>query len=335
MKINITAFIILTVLASAGYAKPAKHEAKSQAASSATALLKQYHQSISLLESGKTRQALNSIPSDTAFNKAALNTDRLQILRARAFYQNNQFDKAIQEYSLLPKNSDLWITAVEERAHTYGKMGQYENAIADFTTLFSPVFIDFISPEAFFTKSLTQLRLCQFAGVYETLEQFKNLYLPKIDALEKAEKRQADEVISDAVNSLKAKGLNINSYATLAKQLPRNFHMHYEIQNLIATSKGELPPSQLKKISQKMSLLAKEDLTDIRVNLNKLKLVEAEIMQRLHIVENFKKDKRSRQGTFTKQSGQIEFPFNGEIWLDELDAYKGQASLCPNTAKGV
>jgi hypothetical protein len=270
-----------------------------------------------------------------AFNKAGLNTDRLQILRARAFYQNRQFDKAINQYSQLPKNSDLWITAVEERAHTYGKMGHYEKAIADFTTLFSPVFIDFISPEAFFTKSLTQLRLCQFAGVYETLEQFKKLSLPKIEALEKVENRQADDVILAAVNSLQTKGLNTNSYAALANQLPRNFHLHYEIQNLITSNKGEINSSQLKKISQKLSQLAKEDLADIRVNLNKLKLVEAEIMQRLHIVENFKKDKRNRQGKFTKKSGQIEFPFNGEIWLDELDSYLGQASLCPNKVKGV
>jgi hypothetical protein len=66
-----------------------------------------------------------------------------------------------------------------------------------------------------------------------------------------------------------------------------------------------------------------------------MQLVEAEIMQRLHLVENNKDDKRRKAGRFNKDKNQVEFPFNGEIWIDELDAYQVQAQKCPTLGKGA
>jgi hypothetical protein len=81
--------------------------------------------------------------------------------------------------------------------------------------------------------------------------------------------------------------------------------------------------------------MAKSDLQDVETNLNKLQLVEAEIMQRLHLVEGSKDDKRRKAGNFNKDKNQVEFPFNGEIWIDELDAYQVQAKECPTLGKGA
>ncbi|MCB0361147.1 MAG: hypothetical protein KDD35_00405, partial [Bdellovibrionales bacterium] len=296
------------------------------------AVIERYRLTLASLLQNQAKMALAIMPQAENFIQAGLNPDPLLITQARAYYQNKDYEKAIEAYSQIPQSSDYWLTAREERAHTQGRLGQYEKAIADFTTLFSPVFQDSIHPEVYFTASLTYLRLCQYSKVVALLNEFKKKMKIRVSQLTELKDGKSDALAMKAVDSLKNKEYNLVSYAQWASSLPRAFHQDFIIRDQIV----KFPSSQLSpKIKARLSQLAQQDLDDIKTVLTKLQLVDAEVMQRIHLAEQVKNNRRQSMGTFNAGKDQLYFPFNGEVWIDELDAYQVQSKSCPNQGGGA
>lgn len=252
--------------------------------------------------------------------------DRATLNKARALYAKGDYAGAVKKYSEIKKDSDYFVTAVEERAHTYGKAGHYHKALADLTTLFSPVFEKSLGPEPYFTQALTHFRLCQYKQVFETLDKYKANMRERVLALTSLSQKVASPALAEAASSLR-QNYNSLAYAKNAHLLPNLFHLDHKVKAAILNGDN-------KALTLRVAQLAYEDLNEIAANTKKLHLVEAEIMQRLNWAENRKDNDRSRIGKFKRDSGQLVFPYNGEVWIDELDAYQVQAENCPR-AKGA
>ena len=154
----------------------------------------------------------------------------------------------------------------------------------------------------------------------------------RVSQLTELKDGKSDALAMKAVDSLKNKEYNLVSYAQWASSLPRAFHQDFIIRDQIV----KFPSSQLSpKIKARLSQLAQQDLDDIKTVLTKLQLVDAEVMQRIHLAEQVKNNRRQSMGTFNAGKDQLYFPFNGEVWIDELDAYQVQSKSCPNQGGGA
>ena len=315
---RLTFILAVLLAASIGFAKPAA------SASRANALNQKLSLAVQLLNKDQAKKAISFISVDE-FRKAGLNPDLAIMTLARAQYQAGQLAAAEATYNLIDKSSDRWVQAVEERAHAKAKSGEYNRAIADLTTLMSPVFEKNLGPEPYFIQALTYYRLCQYNKVIETLEKFKANIKPKAAALISVANGEANEKIVQAARLINEKGLSAISYAKLAPELPTNFHLDFKAQELLKN-----PGAALNK---RVAVLAKQDLEEISQVTRKLHLVEAQLMQQLHIAEKSSDDGRKKIGKFKSESGQLVFPYNGEVWLDEVDQYQVTSESCP-TAKG-
>lgn len=290
------------------------------------ALVEKLRLALASLKFDEPKKALAILPSNVEFKKAGLPVDYLMITRARAQYQAGDFAGAEKSYSEVPQISDFWITAIEERAHTKGKAGDYNQALGDITTLMSPVFEKNLGPEPYFTAALTYFRLCQFGKVFETLEKYKTNMKARAQALEAVADRKSDAKILEAVEEMRKKGFSNVAYAKLAPSLPTNFHLDFGVRSVLNN-----PDATVDKVAK----LAEADLDEISRVTRQMQLVEAEVMQRLHIAEQRRSEGRGKIGKFKSGKNQMVFPYNGEVWLDEVDQYQVQSELCPNKVSGI
>lgn len=254
---------------------------------------------------------------------AGVDQDRAKLNRARAEYARGEYAAATDIYKEIKQDSDYFATAVEERAHAHGKAGEYDKAIADLTTLFSPVFEKSLGPEPYFTLALTHFRLCQYKQVFETMDKFKTNMRERVTALSSLANGVASPALAEAADALRS-NYALNSYVKNAHLLPNLFHLD-------KAAKAAIKSGNNQALTKRVAQLAKEDLSEIANNTKKLHLVEAEIMQRLNVAESRKDNDRSRMGRFKRDKDQLVFPYNGEVWIDELDAYQVQAENCPNS----
>ena len=320
MNKGLTLTLAVLLAASTGLAKPAA------SASKASALNQKLSLAIQALSKDQAKKAISLI-SVEEFKNAGLNPDLAIMTLARAQYQAGQLEAAQATYASIDKSSDRWAQAVEERAHAKAKAGDYNKAIADLTTLMSPVFVKSIGPEPNFIKALTYYRLCQYSKVIETLEKFKTNIKPKATFLMSVANGEANGKISEAARLLNEKGLKTVSYIKLAPELPNNFHLDFKAQALLKNP-GEA-------LYRRVAQMANQDLEEISKVTRKLHLVEAQLMQQLHIAEKGSDDGRKKIGKFKSESGQLIFPYNGEVWLDEVDQYQVTSESCPTAKDGV
>ena len=73
--------------------------------------------------------------------------------------------------------------------------------------------------------------------------------------------------------------------------------------------------------------MAVAELTEIKSTLTQLQIVEAEVLQQLTMAERLIADKKAKPieasgTTGSKAKDTLTFPFNGEIWFDEVTAYQ-------------
>lgn len=290
------------------------------------ALVERLRLALGAMKFDEAKKAVAILPSNVEFTKAGLPTDYLMMTRARAQYQAGDYAGAEKSYSEVPQISDFWVTAVGERAHTKGKAGEYNKALGDITTLMSPVFEKNLGPEPYFTAALTYFRLCQFGKTFETLEKYKKNMKARAIALSAVAEHQSDGKVLQAIEQIRKGGFSNVSYAKLAPELPNNFHLDFGVRSSMSNPDA---------VTAKVAKLAESDLEEISRVTRQMQLVEAEVMQRLHIAEQRRDEGRGKIGKFKSGKGQLVFPYNGEVWLDEVDQYQVQSELCPTKESGI
>ncbi len=80
--------------------------------------------------------------------------------------------------------------------------------------------------------------------------------------------------------------------------------------------------------------LAKAELKEYRQILNKMHIIEGEVIHRLAVDESLKGE-RSKLAKVEDKGDVLVFPYSSdEVWFDELDNYKARVKDCP-TLKGA
>ncbi len=291
--------------------------------------------------------------------------DLMTITAARLLFQNGFLDAASKYYERVPKNSDYWFDAQEESAWSQIRKGEPQNAIAITKTLVAPAFTSQVGPEPFFLRSLSQLKVCDYPSVVGTLNDFRNRFKPRAGELTKLAESANTPAVSRLVERMKAKGeLKLTELGKDAAALPRFVTRDAALLQNVLTEKvleaeaklaGELYARSLtggtatvgfqarlesfKKAVDTRTLaarsatygrvkaLAAEEVSEISGMLQKLHIVEAELLQQISIsdrVISATKGRTSQKvGTTGSQArDKVWFPAEGETWFDEYSNFK-------------
>lgn len=322
-----------------------------------------WQKAVQLGAAGDASKAAKILSEILASGEKAVNPDLMNITAARLLYQNGYLDAAIRYDMKVSRGSDYWYEAQEEAAWAYMRKGQLNEALAITKSLMHPDLALEVGPEAVFLHSLANLKVCNYPEVATALIQFKSRFRPKAANLQALLTESGASTIAQLLEVAKDKMLNTLAVGGLASKLPRQVGrdqivaergLRYGLLMKEAARAGELYSQSLQQGSQvgfqaafekirsqlearaqstkagfinRVQELARIEIKEISDMLQKMHIVEAELIQQTGMAERVAKDtKRDTANATTakvsKKADEISFPGDKEIWFDELTHYK-------------
>lgn len=291
-------------------------------------------------------------------------TDHIYITAARLLYQHGYLDAAMQYYQKVPKDSDFWLEAQEETGWSYIRKGEPQNTLAVTQTLMAPVFEKQIGPEVVFLHSLAQLKVCDYPGVVQTLQVFKNRFRPKAQNLLELAKTGVtpqSEVLVQKMKSGRPKLIELGESALFVPRLASRDEILFDFVQTQKALEAEAKTAgdlyarslsggtaqvgfqagidELRKAVEaraqsarsasftRIKAMAEAELNEFQQILQKLHIVEAEVIQQVTQAEKVIQASQGKSDvkkgtTGAKAEDKLTFPFTGETWFDELSNYR-------------
>ena len=114
---------------------------------------------------------------------------------ARTYYQKKKWDKAIEYYRQVPRDSRFWHETLFESSWAMMRSGKFRSAISNFQSLHSSFYEDYYLPESLILRSIVYLYICRYDEMDKVLNLFSKIYEPvqqKIDTKLRLEKTSAN-----------------------------------------------------------------------------------------------------------------------------------------------
>jgi hypothetical protein len=307
----------------------------------------------------KTDTGLALISRASEKSYSGVDPSRVHINTARVLYQRGKYNEALLSYDKVEKGSDYWIEAIEEKAWTHLKLDRPEQALAQLRSLNAPIFANQVGPEPFFLQALTNLRICAYPQVFGAIEQFKTTFQPRLSRLKELAKTGGTKEADEAVYRLVKGPYSLKSLGDKIGYLPRQFHRDLfiqknvdrrrqfveealtaiELQNegkfgpqasaWVTLAKSNAEASRI-NIFKRLKFLAEQELSEVKLILQKLAIVEAEVIQRVYSHEKVAKvGKQKVSDKPTKSDDTLNFKATDEVWIDELENYQVSIKDCP------
>lgn len=290
--------------------------------------------------------------------------DRKNMQAARDLYAKGKFDSAIKKYELIEKGSDYWLEAVEEKAWAYHLQNNHEKALAQTKTLLAEPLVQVVGSEPFFLQSLSNLKICDYPGIFATHQTFKDSQRARISALETLANTGASPAMNAVIEKVESFPVTFTQVGAEAKELPRLFYRDLDYQKRLLQAKladrgialiqermdsapeadkaklqksvdllSKSKVSALAKMKDRLQVLAKSEDKVNQLMLQKLGLIEIETIQRMHADKNMDPNEFS-SGKFSDVTmDDLVFPDDGKPWIDELDKYEVSANACPRNVR--
>lgn len=314
---------------------------------------------------GKPEQAAKMLAGLLTETDPYVSKELVYITAARLLYQQGFLDAAIRYDNQVTKGSDYWFDAQEEAAWAEMRKGQTGKALAITTSLMHPALKYEVGPESVFLHSLVSLKVCNYPEVINTLKIYKERFRPRVIALNKVATESENKSIAGLLEKAKIEELTPVKVGFLSAEIPRaaGFDRQlrhdgflYGIVQAEAKTAGDLFALSLQKGSQvgfqakfeqlkqkigsreqalkstftaRVKDLARQEVKDISVLLQKMHIVEAEVIQQTGLANRIvEASKKAGQGKDTEKAkvsvarDEVVFDGDGEIWFDELTHYK-------------
>ncbi len=288
--------------------------------------------------------------------------DMLALAQGHVLYQKGDLEGAVAAYKQIPKSSNLWLDSVEERAWTHLRQSDYDKAVGDITTALSPVLAPLAGPESYFLGNLMAYRVCDYSRIFNTSEAFKARHRLRLAAIQDLAQKGTNASLGEVFDRFDSNGVNAEAAGPKIESIPRTLIRDVQFIRLMESRRallsefkrsaqlaesGTAPPelekftavlrpqaAQFKQAAlQRTRALAQTDLREYRVILNKMHIIEAEVIQRLHMDDNMK-GQRNKLSKTDDKGDVLVFPYTKEVWMDELDNYQARVKDCP-TLKGA
>ena len=289
----------------------------------------------------------------------------INITAARWLYERGYLDASINYYNKIPKSSEYWFEAQEELAWTYMRKGQPQDALAIAKTQMIAEFAPHTGPEMIFLKALAQLKLCDFNESAQTLMIFKQRFYQRARDLMEVRDLGITTDTEKLVMALKKGRVELLNLGASAAKIPRYVSRDEYLMDLtrtwheleketlkaeelyarsltggtsevgfqafLAQFKRQVEKRELAAKNATYSLIqrrAKEELEEIHQILQKMHIIEAELIQQTAMSDRVLASQTKyfpaiQKGTIkTPKKYDLVFPFDGEKWFDELSNYR-------------
>lgn len=292
--------------------------------------------------------------------KSPISQDLINLTAGRLLFQNGYFDAAIKYYQKISKKSDYWVDSQEELAWSYLRKGEPQNALGISKTLMNPSLKGFVGAEAYFVASLGHLKVCDYPLVMETLVTFPKHFRSRTLELSALSKGEREQVVADLIEKMKKGPVTWEQLGSQAHSLPRMVNRDHkliqlvQIQNAFAKEAAAADKlyaqslaltglqgkfDTLKKDTElrlktsnsasktRVEGLAAAEVKDIKRILDKLHIVEAELIQQVDMAGRISKHTEEKADLkkgepSTRRSDALVFGESSEIWFDELSNFK-------------
>ncbi len=184
---------------------------------------------------------------------------------ARVYYQNKKWDKAIEYYRFIPRDTWQWHDSLFEQSWAMLRSGRYfRSALSNFHTLHSSYYEDRYAPESLLLRSMVYLFICRYDEMGKVLNLFDKIYRP---------------VTSEVQGFLKVKSEN-NYFDELVKA--------DTIKQTTRNKKGVMKKTTLKTRLPKVILNEIIDKPNIRSNMSYIKALESEVLKMRQLSSGWK-----------------------------------------------
>ncbi len=288
--------------------------------------------------------------------------DLVNLTAGRLLFQNGYFDAAAKYYEKIPKKSDYWLEGQEELAWTYLRKGETQNAVAVSKSLMNAAFEGYLGPEPYFVETLGHLKICDYTKVMDGLKQFPKRFKNRTIELDRLAKGTKSDLLDKTVSTLGTKPMTWATFGKDMNVLPRMMIKDYKLIQLVEAQKKFEKESKIadavyadalaltglqgtfqamkngltektskarSAAAQRIKELAKNEVLEVKKILDKLHIVEAELVQQVEVAGTIAKnstgiDPALKVGTTgSKKSDALVFVADSqEVWFDEISNYK-------------
>lgn len=337
----------------------------------------QWQFAVALISEGKDILGAKILKNLTAKASPKVSKDLLWLTAARVLYQNGFLTESIQYYDKIQKASEYWYEAHEEKGWAYLRKGQPQNTIAITQSLLLDSLAADIGPMPFYQGALADLKVCSYSDVAKHLESFKARFSEKGKILQSLS-RQGDTPDANLLIQKLQKGrISMADLGGAGARLPRlssrdeylfylaqrSFRLEQEAQTAkvlhsqsasqgtaFVGFQGAMEEFSNKAKSRatisrgaalsRLKALASDEIREIQGVLQKMQIVEAELIQQLALSDRLIKDNvglNSKQKGTTGSSRRftLKFPQDGEVWFDEISNYKVDVAKGCEVQKGI
>lgn len=283
--------------------------------------------------------------------------DAVSLNTARSYYAAGNFPRAIQGYAAVSRGSEFWPQAQFERAWSHFRIDDLNGTLAVLLTLDTPFFTSWYFPEADLLRVYSMFLMCKFPAADSEISAFRTTYAPVHAALRSwSGKSDADTF------ALARRYAETGAHDPLPESILRPYAAEERLlASVAAVNSAEDELGRLKNVAANpFSETARRWVTERRDELvdaegarigARIAAQEAEIGTMLADTEIFGLDILRMKSLLYQQAAAIgampdaarvvkreervrkgwrEWPFEGEIWADELGYYRVDAAPeCP------
>ncbi len=314
---------------------------------------------IAMNQQGRPEDALTPLldAQKTARSKDQRFLDMLWLNLGRSYYATGNFAKAIQSYAAVSRGSDFWPQAQFERSWAHFRINDMNGSLGLLMSLDTPFFTDYYYPEADLLRIYSMFMMCKFPEANNAIEAFKSHYKSvheslkgwsgksESDNFEAARKYRetgdtsglpallwrpfsVEDRFGASIAAVKAADEELtrmkNAAANPFTERARTAVMARRNQ-LVRNEGGRIKARLQYQQDELNDMLTNSELFTIDILRMKTLLYEqaAAIGRMPDVATTVKREERARKGW-------REWPFEGEIWADEIGYYRVSAAPeCP------
>lgn len=308
---------------------------------------------------GDTKKAGQVLAHLAKIKNSPVDDDLVTMTAARLLYQSGFLDAALKYYEKVSKKSDYWFQVQEEMAWTYMRKGEPQNAIALTKSLTYPNFKGLVGIESYLLDAFSRLKVCDYTGVLKTMAAIKPQFSDHLIALEKLAADGHQPAVEKLAAALQQGSVSVEKLGPVAHSLPMMASKDEALSLLVRSQKAleaeaavaetlyshsltfgnlqgqfETLKNQIKSRAemtkgafyQRVQELAKTELADSKQVIQRLHIVEVEMIQQVDSSDKLSKKlgtaepKVGSTGTTSKYA--MSFTNDKEIWFDELSNFK-------------
>ncbi len=283
--------------------------------------------------------------------------DLVNLNLARAYYSSSNFARAIEYTAKVQRTSSLWPQAQFERAWAHFQLEDMNGVVGILQTHTTPYFETWYFPEAFLLRTYGLFLLCKFPEASSQIDSFQSQYQPVHDALRASLASLDVAGTFDAVTAHRRgeqtaiPGRLLTPYdtdQTFASAEKAVANIDAELGNLGNHSShtwGQLAVTTL--TDRRQALIAEQgerirgrlenQALDLQTMLNDTEItkldmlrLERKLYQQASVTGEMEDARSLAQRKPRIRKGQRYWPYEDEIWADELGYYRANVKAeCP------